>query len=105
MRRGEVWWADLPQPVGRRPVVLVSRDEAYEVRRNVAVVEVTTVARGLATEVKLGHRDGLPKASVANADGIHTLPMALLRQRISGLGAERIAQIDDALRFALALDD
>lgn len=32
MRRGEVWWADLPAPVGRRPVLLLSRDRAYAVR-------------------------------------------------------------------------
>ena len=37
MRRGEVWWADLPVPVGRRPVVLLSRNEAYAVRELVTV--------------------------------------------------------------------
>ena len=32
MKRGEIWWADLPPPVGRRPVLLLSRDRAYVVR-------------------------------------------------------------------------
>jgi len=45
MRRGEVWWADLPLPVGRRPVVLLSRNEAYQVRDNVTVAPVTTRIR------------------------------------------------------------
>jgi mRNA-degrading endonuclease toxin of MazEF toxin-antitoxin module len=27
MRRGEVWWADLPAPAGKRPVVLLSRND------------------------------------------------------------------------------
>ena len=37
MRRGEVWWADLPPPAGRRPVLLLSRNEAYAVRQLVTV--------------------------------------------------------------------
>ena len=41
MKRGEVWWANLPQPLGRRPVVLLSRDEAYSIRNAVTVAEVT----------------------------------------------------------------
>jgi len=42
MRRGEVWWAEQPEPIGRRPVVLLSRDEAYKVRNAVTVAQVTT---------------------------------------------------------------
>jgi mRNA interferase MazF len=104
VERGEVWWAELPEPLGRRPVVLVSRPEAYQVRRSVAVVEVTTVTRGLATEVKLGRRDGVPRPCVANADGIHTIPLRRLMERVCKLKSERVEQIDNALRFALALD-
>ena len=37
MKRGEVWWANLPKPVGRRPVVLLSRNAAYAVRASVTV--------------------------------------------------------------------
>ena len=105
MRRGEVWWAQLPKPVGRRPVVLVSRDEAYEVRKNVAVVEVTSVIRGVATEVALGPDDGLPRHCVANADAINTIDRALLKTRVAGLSADRIKRLDAAPRFALALDE
>ena len=47
MRRGEAWWADLPAPVGRRPVVLISRNEAYAVRSFVVVAEVTTKIRNI----------------------------------------------------------
>lgn len=105
MRRGEIWWAELPQPVGRRPVVLISRNEAFEVRRNVTVMEVTTVSRGLATEVTLGTIDGLPRRCVANADTLNTIHRRFLVERISALSAERMTRLDDALRFALALDE
>ncbi len=104
MRRGEIWWAELPEPLGRRPVVLVSRAEAYEVRHNVAVVEITTTIRGLATEVAVGRREGLARRSVASADGIHTIPRARLVERAGRLSSERLARLDGALRFALDLD-
>ena len=44
MRRGEVWWAELGPPAGGRPVVLLSRNEAYAVRDFVIVAPVTTPA-------------------------------------------------------------
>ena len=74
MRRGDVWWADLPAPAGRRPVVLLSRNEAYAVRELVTVAPVTTRARNIPTEVRLGPAQGLPKACVANLDTITTIP-------------------------------
>ena len=61
MRRGEVWWAELPRPIGRRPVVLLSRDEAYAVRNAVTIAEVTTTIRGIPVEVPLGPEDGCQK--------------------------------------------
>ena len=104
MRRGEVWWADLPPPSGRRPVVLLSRDAAYTVRNLVLVTPVTTIVRGIPTEVSLGPEDGLPRASVANLDVIITIPKSSLRQRITGLSVEKVRAIDEAMRFALGLD-
>ena len=53
MRRGEVWWAELPQPVGRRPVLLLSRDAAYSVRTPVTVAIVTRTIRNIPVEVLL----------------------------------------------------
>jgi hypothetical protein len=37
MKRGEVWWVDMPEPAGRRPAVLLSRDAAYRVRAAITV--------------------------------------------------------------------
>ena len=70
MKRGEIWWANLPQPAGRRPVLLLSRDEAYPVRDFIILSPLTTHGRGLHTEVNLGPEDGLPGTSVANLDVI-----------------------------------
>jgi mRNA interferase MazF len=103
VRRGEVWWAELPAPAGRRPVVLLSRNEAYEVRELVIVAPVTSRVRRIPTEVTLGRDDGLPRACVANLDTITTIPKAVLTRRLTTLSAERVAAVDRALRFALGL--
>lgn len=103
MKRGEIWWARLPLPAGRRPVVLVSRDSAYAVRASVTVVEVSTTLRGIPTEVPLGKRDGLPKRCVANTDSLVTIPKAWLEARIAPLQSEKLAALDAALSFSLGL--
>lgn len=103
MRRGEVWWAELPKPIGRRPVVLLSRDEAYAVRNAVTIAEVTTTIRGIPVEVALGPEDGLPKKCVANLDTIATIRKDLLTKRITLLRNERLQQIDAAIKFSLSL--
>jgi mRNA interferase MazF len=103
MKRGEVWWARMPLPAGRRPVILVSRDAAYTVRASLTVVEVSTTVRAIPTEVPLGKRDGMPKACVANADSLVTIPKTWLDQRIAPLRPEKLQALDAALKFALGL--
>lgn len=104
MRRGEVWWANLPVPAGRRPVVLLSRDESYTVRSMVTVAPVTTRIRGLHSEVSLGREDGLPSACVANLDTIQTVAKARLETRIASLSSTKVQEIEEAIHFALALE-
>jgi mRNA interferase MazF len=104
MKRGEVWWAALPKPIGRRPVVLLSRDEAYQVRNAVTVAEVTQTIRNIPVEVPLGKEDGLMKKCVVNLDTIITIQKSLLTERISSLKQEKINSINEAIKFAIALD-
>jgi mRNA interferase MazF len=103
MRRGEVWWASMPAPAGRRPVVLVSRDAAYAVRSSVTVVEVSTTIRGIPSEVPLSRRDGLPKGCVANTDNIVTIPKQWLTSRLTSLRRAKLEALDAALAFSLGL--
>jgi mRNA interferase MazF len=105
MKRGEIWWAELPEPAGRRPVVLLSRDEAYAVRELVTIAPVTTRARRLPVEVPLGKPEGLPRACVANLDTITTIPKQSLVKRITLISPLKLHALNDALRFALGLDD
>ena len=103
MRRGEVWWADLRKPVGRRPVLLLSRDSAYRVRRSVTVAPLTRTERRIPTEVALDRSDGMPAHCVVNLDDIATIPRSLLGERITLLNADRMRAVAGAIRFALDL--
>lgn len=103
MQRGEVWWAELPKPVGRRPVVILSRNKAIQVREYVTVAEVTRTIRDIPVEVPLGPEDGLPAKCVANLDVVNTIPKRLLVDRISILAEQKLSAIEFALKFALAL--
>ncbi|MBI2863497.1 MAG: type II toxin-antitoxin system PemK/MazF family toxin [Chloroflexi bacterium] len=103
MRRGEIWWADLGPPAGRRPVLLLSRDEAYAVRSLVIVAPVTTRVRHIASEVPLGTADGMPRLCVANLDTITTVPKDCLRDLLVSLRPEKLEAVDTSLHFALGL--
>ena len=74
MKRGEVWWAELPPPVGDRPVIILTRDAVLESIGGIVVALVTRTVRQLPNEVVLGRRQGLPAPCVANLDNILTAP-------------------------------
>jgi mRNA interferase MazF len=103
MRRGEIWWADLGPPAGKRPVLLLSREEAYSVRTAVTVAPLTTTIRGIPVEVPVDRTDGLPKPCVINLDSLITIPKRRLESRITTLSAAKLGLVRDALRFALDL--
>ncbi len=103
MHRGEIWWANLPKPIGRRPIVLLSRDESYSVRNAVIVAVITSTIRNIPVEVNLGIKDGLPKKCVINLDTIITIRKELLIEKIADLTTEKINEVDESIKFALDL--
>ena len=104
MRRGEIWWAELEQPSGRRPVVLLSRNEAYTVRSLVIVAPATTRIRHISSEVPLGIDDGMQQECVINLDTIFTMPKDCLKTRLVILSAKKLKEVEAAVRFALGLE-
>ncbi len=103
MRRGEIWWAELAPPLGRRPVLLLSRDAAYRVRTSVSVAIVTRTIRHIPVEVLLRPEDGMPRECVVNLDDILTIPKARLAERITILSSEKMTAVARAITFALDL--
>jgi len=104
MRRGEIWWAELEPPAGRRPVVLLSRDEAYSVRSLIIVAPVTTRVRNIAAEVPLSSENGMSQDCAVNLDVITTIPKDCLRSRIAILSPKKMREVEEAVRFAMALE-
>ncbi len=104
MKRGEIWWAELEPPAGRRPVLLLSRDEAYSVRDLVIVAPVTTRVRHIPSEVSLNLEDGLPKPCVINLDTIATIAKVSLVDKLTTLSAEKLRAVEVALHFALGME-
>jgi mRNA interferase MazF len=104
MRRGEIWWAELEPPAGRRPVLLLSRDESYVIRSLVIVAAVTTRIRHTPAEVPLGAEENMPRSCVANLDTITTIPKDCLRNRITILSPQKLKDVEAAIHFALGLE-
>ena len=102
MKQFEIWWADLRSPVGRRPVLILTRTPALRYLSRCIVVEVTTTRRGIPQEVELGPAEGLPKRCVANLDNVHVVPLAALEACAGMLAPSRQSEIKRALGHALA---
>jgi mRNA interferase MazF len=101
VRQYEIRWADMPAPIGRRPVLLLSRGPAYAYLNKVIVAEVTTSIRGIPEEVCLGKADGVSQPSVANLDNIHVVPISILGSRLGVLPPSRAREVKRALGYAL----
>jgi len=99
--RGEVWWCELPE-IGRRPVVVLSRDAAIPRLRRTLIGPCTTVVRGLASEVVLDPDiDPIPRRSAINLDSVESVSVGVLVQRIGRLSDNRMRQVCAALEVAV----
>ena len=102
--RGEVWWCEPPH-IGRRPVVVLSRDAAIPRLHRALVAPCTTTVRGLPSEVVLEPgEDPVPRRSAVNLDTVESVPVAILVDRLGRLSDERMRQICSALAVAVACD-
>jgi mRNA interferase MazF len=99
--RGEVWWCELPE-IGRRPVVVLSRDAAIPRLRRVLVAPCTTTIRRLASEVVLEpDSDPIPRRSAVNLDSVESVSVAVLVGRLGRLADTRMREICEALEVAV----
>lgn len=102
MKRGEIYWAMLDPPEGRRPTLILTRSVAIPVLNRVVAAPITRTVRGIATEVSVGPEEGLPESSVANCDNLLTVPKDVLdAEPVGRLGPAGVRALDKALRHAL----
>ena len=99
-RRGELWWCEPPE-IGRRPVVVLTRDAAIPRLRRALVAPCTTTIRGLASEVVLEPGDDpVPRQTAVNLDSVESVSVALLVERLGRLSDARMREICAALEVA-----
>ena len=101
MRQYEIRWANLPLPIGRRPVLLLTRTSAYAYLNKVIVAGITSTIRQIPQEVQLGRKEGLAQLSVANMDNIHVIAKSLLGDCVGMVAPGREVEIKRALGYAL----
>jgi mRNA interferase MazF len=99
--RGEVWWCEMPE-IGRRPVVVLSRDAVIPRHRRALIAPCTTTIRGLVSEVVLEPDDDpVPRRSAVNLDSVESVSIAILANRIGRLRDSRMREICAALAVAV----
>ncbi|MFT4257166.1 MAG: type II toxin-antitoxin system PemK/MazF family toxin [Pseudoxanthomonas sp.] len=112
MKRGEIWWADLPNPVGfgpgyKRPVLVVQANPFNASRISTVIVATMTSNLALAEapgNVRIGKADsGLPQPSVVNVSQLVTLDRAILARKVKALPAAVMDKVDAGLKLALSL--
>lgn len=99
--RGELWWCELPG-IGRRPVVVLSRDAAISRLGRALIAPCTTTIRGLPSEVILEPNDDpVPLRSAVNLDSVESVSIAVLVARLGRLADTRMNAICGALKVAV----
>ncbi len=112
IKKGEIWWANLPEPEGsmpgyRRPVAVVQSDEFNRSRISTVIVAVITSNIDLSRapgNVFLSKRSaGLPCESVVNVSQILTLDKAFLTEKVGRLPKSKREDVEDGLRLVFAI--
>jgi len=112
VRRGEVWWATLPEPAGsgpgyRRPVLIVQANEFNESRIHTVIVAVVTsnlrLAEAPGNVLCRARETKLSKDSVVNVSQLLTVDKSLLTERIAALPTGTLRKVEDGLRLVLNL--
>jgi mRNA interferase MazF len=99
--RGEIWWCELPE-IGRRPVVVLSRDAAIPRLRRALVAPCTTRLRHLPSEIPLNAGDDpVPLDSAVNLDSVESVSVGALTERLGRLSDGRMRQVCEALAVAV----
>jgi mRNA interferase MazF len=101
--QGQVWWANLPEPLGWRPVLILTRNDALPKLHYASVAPLTRTIRGIDSEVILETEDGVPSRCAITLDNIATIEQDLLMRHVATLSAERMNEVWEALHEAFEM--
>lgn len=97
-------WYRFARPDKQRPVVILTRDSILEYLGEVSVAPITTTVRGIASEVRLGVEDAMPRECAVNLDHVQTVSKGRLGALVATLAPGRLGEIREALLFSLGFD-
>jgi len=103
MKRGDIRWYRFRSPDKRRPVLVLTRDSVLEYLGEVTVAPVTTIVRGIPSEVRLSREQGMPRDSAVNCDHIQTVSKKKIGGLITALDDGKMTEVAGAVGFALDL--
>lgn len=101
--RGDICWVEQPNEKVR-PALVLTREAAIPVLRQVTVAYLTTQIRGIPTEVRLDVGDGVPRECVISMDNLGTVSRSLLSEPITTLSGPRMHEVCRALAIATGCD-
>ena len=102
-KSGEVWLADLGMAAKTRPVIIISTDDPDPPRSLLIYIPLTSQNRGSKYEVSLAHVTWLAKDTVANVQGIGSLPLKRFERKIGVLSTADLSKVRQALIYACNL--
>jgi len=112
IKRGQIWWAGLPEPVGsgpgyRRPVLIVQSNEFNQSNISTVIAAVITSNTGLAAApgnvVLTRKMSKLSKKSVVNVSQLITIDKTLCTEKVATLSAKIMAEVDNGIKLVLKL--
>ena len=112
IKRGDIWWAELPEPQGsepgyKRPLIIIQANEFNESKINTVIAAVITTNLRLAAapgNIMLSKKTSkLPKESVINVSQIITIDKSFLTEKVNSLPMSVMHQVDEGMRLVLNL--
>jgi mRNA interferase MazF len=101
--QGQIWWANLPDHLGWRRVLILTRDDALSKLHYVTVAPLTRTIRGIDSEVVLEPEDGVPARSAVTLDNIATIEQDLLTRHVTTLQPNRMNEVWEAIHFTFEM--
>ena len=104
MNRGDVWQLDLGGRIGRRPVIILTRQNVLGFVNKVTVAAITTRGKGYPTEIDIGQKANLPRHSFVQADNLHTVPRERFEKYMGTLDHDTVREVSRKVVLALELE-
>ena len=101
MKHGEIRWYKFNRPDKKRPVLILTRDSVLDYLGEVTIAPITSVIRDIPSEVFLSKTDGMPRDCAINCDHLQTVSKGKIGSLISNLSPFKMADVGQAIRFAL----